>query len=161
MFWMHPAHLRDSAIRLSLCWQVHLLLQMHLQKQVLFQMSRKGSYSSKMENPDFASMAIFVIAIIVLSTFMPGPAMLAIIIVMARNLSDAGEANAARIIFPAAALTTLWNGRIPFGIGAGNFAILNGFLEPYGDQYVVGMFDPMKAGLIPGILPRTVYDFLL
>lgn len=100
----------------------------------------------------FRLMAIFVIAIIVLSTFMPGPAMLAIIIVMARNLSDAGEVNAARIIFPAAALTTLWNGRIPFGIGAGNFAILNGFLEPYGDQYVVGMFDPMKAGLIPGIL---------
>lgn len=97
-------------------------------------------------------MLIFVLAIIVLATFMPGPALLAIIIVMARNLNDSGEVNAARVIFPAAALTTLWNGRIPFGIGAGQFAILNGFLEPYGAEYTVGMFDPMLAGLIPGIL---------
>ena len=97
-------------------------------------------------------MLIFVLAIIVLATFMPGPALLAIIIVMARNLNDSGEVNAARVIFPAAALTTLWNGRIPFGIGAGQFAILNGFLEPYGVEYTVEMFDPMLAGLIPGIL---------
>lgn len=97
-------------------------------------------------------MLIFVLSIIVLATFMPGPALLAIIIVMARNLNDSGEVNAARVIFPAAALTTLWNGRIPFGIGAGQFAILNGFLEPYGAEYTVGMFDPMLAGLIPGIL---------
>lgn len=97
-------------------------------------------------------MAIFVLAIILLATFMPGPALLAIIIVMARNLNDDGEVNAARIILPAAALTTLWNGRIPFGIGAGQFAILNGFLEGYGEEYTVGMFDPMLAGLLPGIL---------
>lgn len=97
-------------------------------------------------------MAIFVLAVILLATFMPGPALLAIIIVMARNLNDDGEVNAARIILPAAALTTLWNGRIPFGIGAGQFAILNGFLEPYGEEYTVGMFDPMLAGLLPGIL---------
>ena len=99
----------------------------------------------------FKLMAIFVFSIILLATFMPGPAMLAIIIVMARNLSDAGEVNAARVIFPAAMLTTIWNARIPFGLGASNFAILNGFLEPYGEQYAVSMFDPMMAGLIPGI----------
>ncbi len=97
-------------------------------------------------------MLIFVIAIIVLATFMPGPALLAIIIMMARNLNDEGEVNAARVILPAAALTTLWNGRIPIGLGAGQFAVLNGFLEAAGEQYSVGMFDPMLAGLIPGIL---------
>lgn len=97
-------------------------------------------------------MLIFVIAIIVLATFMPGPALLAIIIMMARNLNDEGEVNAARVILPAAALTTLWNGRIPFGIGAGQFAILDGFLESAGEQYSIGMFDPMLAGLVPGIL---------
>lgn len=96
-------------------------------------------------------MAIFVFSIILLATFMPGPAMLAIIMVMARNLSDEGEVNAARVIFPAAMLTTIWNARIPFGLGAGNFAILNGFLEPYGAEYTVSMFDPMLAGLIPGV----------
>lgn len=96
-------------------------------------------------------MAIFVLAVIVLATFMPGPAMLAIVIVMARNLSDEGEVNPSRVIFPAAMLTTIWNARIPFGLGAGNFAILNGFLEPYGSQYTVNMFDPMLAGLVPGI----------
>ena len=97
-------------------------------------------------------MAIFVIATIVLVTFMPGPSYLALLIVMANNLSDEGDVNPARVIFPAAVLTTLWNGRIPIGIGAGNFAILNGFLEPYGEQYRVGMFDPMLAGLFPGIV---------
>lgn len=97
-------------------------------------------------------MLLFVIAIIVLATFMPGPALLAIIIMMARNLNDEGEVNAARVILPAAALTTLWNGRIPFGIGAGQFAILDGFLESAGEQYSIGMFDPMLAGLVPGIL---------
>ena len=97
-------------------------------------------------------MAIFVGAVILLATFMPGPAMLAIIIVMAKNLNDEGEVNAPRVIFPAAMLTTIWNARIPLGLGAGNFAILNGFLEPYGQEYAVSMFDPMKAGLIPGIL---------
>ncbi len=96
-------------------------------------------------------MAIFVFAVIVLATFMPGPAMLAIIIVMARNLSDEGEVNAARVIFPAGMLTTIWNARIPFGLGAGSFAILNGFLEPYGEQYAVSMFQPMLAGLVPGL----------
>ena len=96
-------------------------------------------------------MAIFVFSIILLATFMPGPAMLAIIIVMARNLSDEGEVNPARVIFPAAMLTTIWNARIPFGLGASNFAILNGFLEPYGEEYTISMFDPMMAGLIPGI----------
>ena len=96
-------------------------------------------------------MAIFVFSIIVLATFIPGPAMLAIIIVMARNLSDEGEVNPARVIFPAAMLTTIWNARIPFGLGASNFAILNGFLEPYGEQYTITMFDPMMAGLIPGL----------
>lgn len=97
-------------------------------------------------------MLIFALAIVVLATFMPGPALLAIIIMMARNLNDNGEVNAARVILPAAVLTTLWNGRIPFGIGAGQFAILNGFLESAGEGYSVGMFDPMMAGLIPGIL---------
>ena len=97
-------------------------------------------------------MLIFALAIVVLATFMPGPALLAIIIMMARNLNDDGEVNAARVILPAAVLTTLWNGRIPFGIGAGQFAILNGFLETSGGDYSIGMFDPMLAGLIPGIL---------
>lgn len=96
-------------------------------------------------------MAIFVFSVILLATFMPGPAMLAIIIVMARNLNDAGEVNAARVIFPAAMLTTIWNGRIAIGIGAGQFAVINGFLEPYGEQYTVSMFDPTLAGLIPGL----------
>jgi len=96
-------------------------------------------------------MAIFVAAIIILATFMPGPSLLAIIIVMAGNLSDDGEVNAARVILPAAALTTLWNARIPLGFGAGSFAILNGFLEPYGVEYTVGMFDPLKAAIFPGI----------
>lgn len=108
-------------------------------------------------------MAIFVIAIIILATFMPGPSLLAIIIVMAGNLSDDGEVNAARVILPAAALTTLWNARIPFGLGAGSFAILNGFLEPYGVEYTVGMFDPLKAGLFPGIAIAlyTVFGYKL
>lgn len=97
-------------------------------------------------------MLIFALAIVVLATFMPGPALLAIIIMMARNLNDDGEVNAARVILPAAVLTTLWNGRIPFGIGAGQFAILNGFLETAGGDYSIGMFDPMLAGLVPGIL---------
>ena len=97
-------------------------------------------------------MLIFALAIVVLATFMPGPALLAIIIMMARNLNDDGEVNAARVILPAAVLTTLWNGRSPFGIGAGQFAILNGFLETAGGDYSIGMFDPMLAGLIPGIL---------
>ncbi len=96
-------------------------------------------------------MAIFVLTIIVLATFMPGPSLLAIIIVMAGNLQDEGEVNAARVILPAAALTTIWNGRIPFGLGAGSFAVMNGFLEPYKVDYTVGMFDPMKAALFPGI----------
>lgn len=96
-------------------------------------------------------MAIFVIAIIILATFMPGPSLLAIVIVMAGNLDDSGEVNAPRVILPAAALTTLWNARIPFGLGAGAFAILNGFLEPYGSEYTVGMFDPFKAAIFPGV----------
>ncbi len=96
-------------------------------------------------------MAIFVLTVIVLATFMPGPSLLALVIVMAANLQDDGEVNAARVIFPAAALTTLWNGRIPFGLGAGNFAVMNGFLEPYNVNYSVGMFDPFKAALFPGV----------
>lgn len=97
-------------------------------------------------------MLIFVGTTIILATFMPGPSLLAIIIVMASNLSEEGEVNAARVILPAAAITTLWNGRIPFGLGAGQFAILNGFLEPYSNvTTTVGMFDPFKAGLFPGV----------
>ena len=108
-------------------------------------------------------MAIFVFAVVLLATFMPGPAMLAIIIVMARNLRDEGEVNAARVIFPAAMLTTIWNGRIAIGIGAGQVAILNGFLEPYGEQYMVSMFDPTLAGLIPGIglMIYTIFAYKL
>lgn len=119
----------------------------------------------KMQNGKSGAMlmAIFVGAVILLATFMPGPSLLAILIVMAKNLNDEGEVNAARVIMPAAALTTLWNGRIPLGIGAGNFAILNGFLEPYGVDYTVNMFDPLKAGLVPGILIAlfTVFGYKL
>ena len=114
----------------------------HLQKWIMRLQNGKSG---------FKLMAIFVFSIIQLATFMPGPAMLPIIIVMARNLNDAGEVNAARVIFPAAMLTTIWNGRIAVGIGAGQFAVLNGFLEPYGEQYTVSMFAPTLAGLIPGL----------
>lgn len=104
-------------------------------------------------------MVIFVITIIVLATFMPGPSLIALIIVMASNLQDDGQVNAARVIFPTAALTTIWNGRIPFGLGAGSFAVLNGLLEPYSVDYTVGMFDPMKAALFPGIA-LAIYTIL-
>lgn len=97
-------------------------------------------------------MLVFVIAIFALATFMPTAAVLTIVFMMACNLSDEGEVNAARVIFPASALTTIWSIRMPIGLGAGQFAILNSFLEPYGKQYTVSLFDPMLAGLVPGIL---------
>ena len=97
-------------------------------------------------------MLVFVFANFVLATFMPTAAVLTIICMMACNLSDEGDVNAARVIFPASALTTIWSIRMPIGLGAGQFAVLNSFLEPYGEEYTVNLLDPMIAGLVPGIL---------
>ncbi len=97
-------------------------------------------------------MLVFVFANFVLATFMPTAAVLTIIFMMACNLSDEGDVNAARVIFPASALTTIWSIRMPIGLGAGQFAVLNSFLEPYGEEYTVNLLDPMIAGLVPGIL---------
>jgi di/tricarboxylate transporter len=104
-------------------------------------------------------MAIFVATIVLLGMFLPSPATLAIIIVLARNLSDDAELCPSRIILPAAALATLWTSRIPFGMGAVYFTRINAFIEPYGEEYSIGMFEPFKVAIIP-LVVCSLYTIL-
>ena len=104
-------------------------------------------------------MAIFIGAIVLLSSFLPSPAVLAIIIVISHNLSDDADLCPSRIILPAAALSTLWVSRIPFGMGAVYFTRINAFIEPYGEQYSIGMFEPFKVAIVP-LLVCSLYTIL-
>lgn len=94
-----------------------------------------------------------------LSSFLPSPAVLAIIIVISHNLSDDADLCPSRIILPAAALSTLWVSRIPFGMGAVYFTRINAFIEPYGEQYSIGMFEPFKVAIVP-LLVCSLYTIL-
>lgn len=122
----------------------------NLQKRVLRMQNGKGG---------MILMAIFIATIVVLALFLPSPATLAIIIVLARNLSDDAELCPSRIILPAAALATLWTSRIPFGMGAVYFTRINAFIEPYGEEYSINMFEPFIVAIIP-LLVCSLYTIL-
>lgn len=94
-------------------------------------------------------MIAFVLILILLSCFLPSPATLAIIIVAVTSMSDDADVCPARIILPMAALSTMWTGRLPIGVGATGFTRYNAFLESYGSEYCISMLDPLKGMIIP------------
>lgn len=97
-------------------------------------------------------MIAFVMILILLSCFLPSPATLAIIIVAVTSMSDDADVCPARIILPMAALSTMWTGRLPIGVGATGFTRYNAFLESYGQEYCISMLDPLKGMIFPLIV---------
>ena len=95
-----------------------------------------------------------ILTIILLSCFMPSPAILTIIFMIVGTMDSEGKITASMLILPAAALSTLWTGRIPVGVGATGFTRYNAFTEAYG--YTLGMLDPIKGAILP-ILACSVY----
>jgi len=91
----------------------------------------------------------------IFSQFIPTTAALTILIIFLFQLDNTGEITANRLLLPLLGITCAWKFRLPIGMGASTFALLNGFSEGIvGDnpEYQLTLLDPFKFAIIPIIV---------
>lgn len=90
--------------------------------------------------------------------FIPSTAAITILIVFLSTLDDSGEITANRLLLPLLGVLCAWKFRVPIGIGAANFATLNGMYEGIitDPKFALKMVDPFIYSLIPTIV-LTIY----
>ena len=102
--------------------------------------------------------AFFFLIGAVFAQFIPNTASITILVVFLSTLDDSGEITANRLLLPLLGILCAWKFRFPIGMGAANFATLNGM---YGGiitdpKYALKMLDPFIYSLIP-IAVLTIY----
>jgi len=90
---------------------------------------------------------------IILAQFIPSTAIITIMIVFLSTLGDTGEITPKRILLPLLGILTAWKFRLPIGLGATTFAMLNGFTEGIitNPEYQITMLQPFLFSIIPTI----------
>lgn len=90
--------------------------------------------------------------------FIPSTAAITILIVFLSTLDDSGDITANRLLLPLLGVLCAWKFRVPIGIGAANFATLNGMYEGIitDPKFALKMLDPFIYSLIPTIV-LTIY----
>ena len=94
----------------------------------------------------------------IFAQFIPNTASITILVVFLSTLDDSGEITANRLLLPLLGILCAWKFRFPIGMGAANFATLNGMYEGIisDPQYALKMMDPFIYSLIP-LVVLTVY----
>lgn len=96
---------------------------------------------------------------VTLTQLMGQTAMMSIMLLVIQAMDDENEISQSRLILWAAALNCAWFGRFPIGMGATLPLTTNAYYEGLvngNSEYLLGMFDIFKVGIIPSIA-LTVY----
>lgn len=99
---------------------------------------------------------------IVLSQLMGMTGVMSFMLLVIQSLDDDSEVCQSRMYFLMAAVVCAWFGRFPIGMYAAYPFITNALYEEMvgGNQdYLLGIFDVLKAGIIPSIV-MTIYCFI-
>lgn len=86
-------------------------------------------------------------------------AVVSIMLLIIQTLDDDGDVSQSRMIFLVAAMICAWFGRFPIGMGAALPLSTNAYYEGLvngNKEYLLGMFDILKVGIIPSIA-LTIY----
>lgn len=90
----------------------------------------------------------------VLCQLMGQTAVISIMLLIVQTLDDDSDISQSRMIFLVAAIICAWFGRFPVGMGAALPFSTNAYYEGLlsgNTEYLLGMFDILKVGLIPSI----------
>lgn len=96
---------------------------------------------------------------LVLTQLMGQTAVMSIMLLVIQTMDDENDISQSRMILLVAALNCAWFGRFPIGMGAALPLSTNAYYEGLvngNSEYLLGMFDILKVGLIPSIA-LTVY----
>ena len=96
---------------------------------------------------------------LVLTQLMGQTAVMSIMLLVIQTMDDDNDISQSRMILLVAALNCAWFGRFPVGMGAALPLSTNAYYEGLvngNSDYLLGMFDILKVGLIPSIA-LTVY----
>jgi di/tricarboxylate transporter len=96
---------------------------------------------------------------LVLTQLMGQTAVMSIMLLVIQTMDDDNDISQSRMILLVAALNCAWFGRFPVGMGAALPLSTNAYYEGLvngNSNYLLGMFDILKVGLIPSIA-LTVY----
>ena len=115
----------------------------HRLRQVLENLQGKG---------DFVIMITMFVVTILLSQFMGQIACLSIMLMFVQTLDEDSELSPARMLFAVATLNTMWTSKLPIAMGATMPNTINSFFSGVAPDYAIGLFDYMKAALVPGVL---------
>ena len=93
-----------------------------------------------------------------LAQFIPNTAVLSIMIVFLMTLGNTGEITTKRIMLPLLCFMCAWKTRLPIGMGATNFAVINGFYEGIisDPKFMLKMLDPLIFA-IPSMIILGLY----
>ena len=105
---------------------------------------------------------VFMIAVftIILTQIMGQTAVMAIMLLIIQTLDDDGDICQSRMILLVSAIICAWFGRFPIGMGAALPLSTNAYYEGLvsgNSDYLLGMFDIFKVGIIPSIA-LTLYS---
>lgn len=103
-----------------------------------------------------AALFLFTIA---LTQLIGMTALMSIMLLIITTLDDESELSQSRAFFLIAAINAAWFGRIPIGMGATLPMIQNSYYEGLvnaNPEYLLGIFDYLKVGIIPSIV-LTLY----
>ncbi len=104
-------------------------------------------------------LALIFIFTAALTQMMGMTAVMSIMLLIITTLDDGQELSHSRMIFLCAAVNAAWFGRIPIGMGTAlpmqTNAMYQGLVEGH-DEYLLGLFDLLKIGIIPTIC-LTIY----
>lgn len=104
---------------------------------------------------------VYCLIVLVLTQLMGQSAVMSIMIVVVTTLDDTADTCQSRVLFLTIATIAAWFGRFPVGMGAALPFSTNAFYEAMvtDESQLLGLFDIMKAGLIPSIL-LTIYSIV-
>lgn len=107
----------------------------------------------------FLLVSLICLFTIILTQLMGMTAVMSIMFLVIQTLDDNSEISQSRMIFLVAAIICAWFGRFPIGMGAtlplSTNALYEGLLDGH-TEYLLGMFDILKVGIIPSIC-LTIY----
>ncbi|WP_320998650.1 SLC13 family permease [Hungatella effluvii] len=107
----------------------------------------------------FLLVALISLFSLVLCQIMGQTAVMAIMLLIVQTLDDEKDVSQSRMILLVSAVICAWFGRFPVGMGAAlplsTNALYEGLVEG-NSEYLLGMFDILKVGLIPSIA-LTIY----
>jgi len=114
----------------------------------------------KLSGKSGAALMIMMFAFTILLSQMIGQtAVIVTMMIFIGNMDDSKALSRSRMLFAVFAVSDAWEARFPIGMGATLPALTNSFYQGMvGKEYLVGMFDLMKVGIIPAIA-LTVYSF--